>query len=79
MGAHVRVSGLREDLLTKVAATPALDAVQVVVDPKVPIPVSQHFRARNPMETRLTHPHRRWSHRYSGIDQRRLVLDLLSR
>ena len=40
MGANVRVSGLCEDLLTQVAATSALDAVQVVVDPNVPIPVS---------------------------------------
>ena len=40
MGADVRVSSLCEDLLTEVAATPALDAVQVVVDPNVPIPFS---------------------------------------
>ena len=40
MGIDVRVSGLCEHLLTQVAATPALDAVQVVVDPNVPIPVS---------------------------------------
>ena len=40
MSADVRVSSLCKDLLTQVAATPAFNAVQVVVDPKVPIPVS---------------------------------------